>query len=159
MRFRTLATSLAVVAAFAAGIVVSPAAHHFIGTAHAQAQPAPLVAQMIDLTAIKYDDLPSGPNPDLHTKTFAVSPGAGTVGIQIGNVNKHIHQQTDEVQFIVEGSGAMWLGDERREFKPGTLIIIPRNTPHAGAIVTNGPVKAIAIKLPPQGPTDTTFVN
>jgi mannose-6-phosphate isomerase-like protein (cupin superfamily) len=53
----------------------------------------------------------------------------------------------------------MWLGSERREFKPGTLIIIPKGTPHAGTLVTSGPVKAIAIKSPPQPKNDTVFLN
>jgi len=47
----------------------------------------------------------------------------------------------------------------RKEFKPGTLIVIPKGTAHGGTLVTSGPVKAIAIKIPPQGPTDTVFMN
>jgi mannose-6-phosphate isomerase-like protein (cupin superfamily) len=53
----------------------------------------------------------------------------------------------------------MWLGGERKEFKPGTLIIIPKGTAHDGTLVTSGPVKAIAIKMPPQAKDDVTFVN
>jgi mannose-6-phosphate isomerase-like protein (cupin superfamily) len=45
------------------------------------------------------------------------------------------------------------------EFKPGTLLIIPRGTAHQGQIVTSGPVKAIGIKIPPQAPDDTVFVD
>lgn len=41
----------------------------------------------------------------------------------------------------------------------GTLIIIPKGTAHGGTLVTNGPVKAIAIKLPPQPKDDTVFLN
>ena len=55
-----------------------------------------------------------------------------TVAIRSGNVAKHIHPKTDEIQFIVEGSGSMWLGTERKEFKPGTLIVTPKGTAHAG---------------------------
>ena len=39
------------------------------------------------------------------------------------------------------------------------LIIIPKGTHHAGTEATSGRFKALAIKIPPQGPTDTTFVN
>jgi hypothetical protein len=39
------------------------------------------------------------------------------------------------------------------------LIIIPRGTPHAGTEATIGRFKALAIKIPPQDPKDTTFVN
>jgi mannose-6-phosphate isomerase-like protein (cupin superfamily) len=29
-----------------------------------------------------------------------------------------MHPKTDEIQYIIEGSGAMWHGNERKEFKP-----------------------------------------
>ena len=70
-----------------------------------------------------------------------------------------MHPKTDEIQYIVEGSGAMWLGGERKEFKAGTLIIIPKGTAHGGTIVSSGPVKAIAVKLPPQPADDTVFLK
>jgi len=88
-----------------------------------------------------------------------VTTDNATVAIQSGNVAKHIHPKTDEIQYIIEGSGAMWLGGERKEFKPGTLIIIPKGTAHGGTVVASGPVKAIAIKIPPQPKDDVEFVN
>ena len=129
---------------------------HAIPDAHAAA--APLTPAVIDLAAIKHADLPTTPYPDLHSKTLIVTDNA-TLAVQTGNVGKHIHRNADEIQFIIEGSGSMWLGSERKDFKPGTLLIIPRGTPHQGQIVTSGPVKAIAIKIPPQAPDDTTFVD
>jgi mannose-6-phosphate isomerase-like protein (cupin superfamily) len=156
MRHSATAFSLAVVAAFTAGMVVSPLTRHVFPEAHAQ--PAPLAPAMIDLMALKHADLPSTPNPDMNAKGFVVTDNA-TIGIQSGNVAKHIHPKTDEIQYIVEGSGAMWLGAERKEFKPGTLIIIPKGTAHGGTLVTAGPVKAIAIKIPPQPKDDVVFVD
>ena len=35
----------------------------------------------------------------------------------------------------------MWLDNERREFKPGTLIIHPKGVAHAGKLVSSAPVK------------------
>src|SRR5215475_2107283 len=147
---------IAVVIAFATGIVVSPLAHRAISDAHAAA--APLTAQVIDLAAIKHDDLPPTSNPEQHSKTLIVTDNA-TLAIQTGNVKKHIHRNANEIQYIIEGSGSMWLGNERKDFKPGTLLIIPMGTAHQGQIVTSGPVKSIAIKIPPQAPDDTTFVD
>jgi mannose-6-phosphate isomerase-like protein (cupin superfamily) len=147
---------LVIAVAFTTGIVVSPLLHRTIADAHAAT--AALTPAVIDLAALKYSDLPATPNPDLHSKTLVVTDNA-TLAIQIGNVGKHIHRNTDEIQYIIEGSGSMWLGSERKDFKPGTLIIIPRGTPHQGQIVTNGPVKSIAIKIPPQAPDDTVFVD
>jgi len=51
---------------------------------------------------------------------------------------------------IIEGSGATWLGSERKEFK---------GTAHGGTIVASGPVQAIAIKIPPEPKDDTTFLD
>ena len=44
-------------------------------------------------------------------------------------------------------------------FKPGTLIVIPKGTAHPGTIVSSGPAKALAIKIPPQPKDDVVFVN
>jgi mannose-6-phosphate isomerase-like protein (cupin superfamily) len=156
MRHTTTAVAAAVTLAFAAGIVVSPLAQHALSDAHAQA--TPLTAAMIDLAGMKHGDLPATPNPDMRASGLVTTDNA-TVGIQSGNVAKHIHPKTDEIQYIIEGSGAMWLGNERKEFRPGTLIVIPKGTAHGGTIVSNGPVKAIAIKIPPQPRDDVVFVN
>jgi mannose-6-phosphate isomerase-like protein (cupin superfamily) len=156
MRHSTTAVALIASAAFAAGIAVSPLAGQLLPDAHAQA--VPLAPMMIDLAGMTHADIPATANADMRAKGLVVTD-AGTVGIQSGNVGKHIHPKTDEIQYIIEGSGAMWLGSERKDFKAGTLIIIPKGTAHAGTIVTSGPVKAIAIKLPPQPAGDTVFVN
>ncbi len=156
MRYTSTTLSLAIVTAFVAGIAAAPMAHLVLTDAHAES--APLTPAMIDLMAIKHADLPTTSNPEMNAKGFVVTDHA-TIGIQSGNVAKHNHPMTDEIQYIIEGTGAMWLGGERKEFKPGTLIIIPKGTAHGGSIVTSGPVKAIAIKIPPQGPADTVFMN
>jgi mannose-6-phosphate isomerase-like protein (cupin superfamily) len=156
MRHNTTVLSLAVASAFAAGLAVSPLALRAIPDAHADVPS--LAPMMIDLAAIRHGDLSLTPNPEMNAKAL-VSTDHATIAIQSGNVAKHIHPKTDEIQYILEGSGAMWLGGERKEFKPGTLIIIPKGTPHAGTIVTSGPVKAIAIKIPPQAKDDVAFIN
>ena len=156
MRHSTTTLASTIVLAFAAGAAVSPLAQRAIGDAHAQS--VPLAPAMIDLAALKHGDLPATPNTEMNAKGLVVTDNA-TIGIQSGNVPKHQHPKTDEIQYIIEGSGAMWLGGERKEFKPGTLIVIPKGTAHGGSIVTSGPVKAIAIKIPPQGKDDTVFVN
>ncbi|EJL94380.1 cupin domain-containing protein [Herbaspirillum sp. CF444] len=156
MRQNITVLSLAVVGAFIAGITVSPLAQRMMSDAHAEQ--APLAPAVIDLTAITHAMLPATPFPELKSRTLVNTDNA-TINLQSGNVNKHIHAKTDEIQYIIEGSGSMWLGGERKEFKPGTLIIIPKGTAHAGAVVANGPVKAIAIKIPPQGKEDIVFVD
>ena len=146
----------AVALAFVAGLAVSPIAQRTISVARAEA--APLAPAVIDLAALKHADLPTTANPEMNTRGLVTTDNA-TIAIQSGNVAKHMHPKTDEIQYIIEGSGAMWLGGERKEFKPGTLIVIPKGTAHGGTLVTSGPVKAIAIKIPPQPKDDVVFIN
>ena len=101
--------------AFVAGIALSPGIHHVI--ARADAASTPLAPAVIDLAAIKHDDLPKTSNPEMNTRMLVVTDNA-TIQLQSGNVKKHIHPKTDEIQYIIEGSGSMWLGNERKEFKP-----------------------------------------
>lgn len=147
---------IAIGTAFIAGVVVSPLLRQAVPDAHADA--APLVPMMIDLAALSHADLPTTGNKEMNARGLVVTDNA-TIGIQSGNVAKHMHPKTDEIQYIIEGSGAMWLGGERKSFKPGTLIIIPKGTAHGGTVVESGPVKALAIKIPPQPKDDTTFLN
>ena len=156
MRYGPTAFSIAIGVAFTAGLVVSPLTR--FAPHEAQSQTTTLTPQMIDLAGMKHADIPTTALPEMNSKMLVVTDNA-TVGIQSGNVAKHIHPKTDEIQYIIEGSGAMWLGSERKEFKAGTLIIIPKGTAHGGTLVTSGPVKAIAIKIPPQPRDDTVFLD
>ncbi len=157
------AVALPVALAFVAGIALSPIAQRLLPDAHAQASaptaaPPGLAPMIIDVAALKDADLNATSNPDLRAKGYVATPN-GTIAVQIGNVGKHFHTNADEIQYIVEGTGTAWLGSEKREIRPGMLIVIPRGTHHAGTEATSGRFKAIAIKLPPQDPKDTTFVN
>ena len=146
----------ALVAAFGAGLIASPLALRVISAAEGAA-PA-LTPMTFDLAAMQSADLGSTPYPELKSKTLVTTDNA-TIAVQSGNVAKHIHPKTDEIQYIIEGSGTVWLGAQHVEFKPGTLLVIPKGTAHAGSMVSKGPVKAIAIKIPPQPAGDITFVD
>lgn len=141
-------------AAFAAGIVVDRA----VAPAEAQSSPPPLNPQIINVMAMTDEEIgPLVNNTDLRSRPLVVTEH-GTVGIQSGNVLKHFHADAHEVQLILEGTGSFWLGDKEQQIKPGDLIVIPKGTHHAGSKAATGRYKAIAIKLPPQKPTDTTPV-
>ena len=143
--------------AFAAGLAASPLLQRALPDARAQA--APLVPMVIDIAALKEADLGATANPDMRGRGL-VATDQGTIGVQSGNVAKHIHAGSDEIQYIVEGSGSGWLGERRIELRPGLLLVIPKGTPHGGTEGTGGArIKALAIKLPPQAPTDTKFVD
>jgi mannose-6-phosphate isomerase-like protein (cupin superfamily) len=133
--------------AFGAGTLVS----HVAQPATAAA-PEP-VATSIDLTALTPADLPS-PNatfPNLRTKLLAVVDST-SFAYQAGTASKHTHAETTEVQLFLEGTGTEWLGDKEIPIKPGTFVLIPPNTAHAG--FTGGPFKFYTVKTPPQTPTD-----
>ena len=41
---------------------------------------------------------------------------------------KHMHPNTNEIQYILEGTGTIWLGDKEVKVKPGDLVVIPKGT-------------------------------
>ena len=61
-----------------------------------------------------------------------------TISIQVGNVPKHMHPNTNEIQYILDGTGTIWLGDKEVTVKPGDLVIIPKGTPHGGTKPISG---------------------
>lgn len=140
--------------------------------AHAQtpaAAPAPMAApaaatqalqpQVIDLR--KMTDKQIGPLVPhvgtLRSKTLVNLP-EGTVSIQSGDVPKHMHQGSVEIQYVIAGHGKFWLGDKQVYIHPGDLIIIPKNTAHSGTHAKNPRFKVLSIKLPPQAAGDMHLV-
>ena len=41
---------------------------------------------------------------------------------------KHMHPNANEIQYILEGTGTIWLGDKEVQVKPGDLVVIPHGT-------------------------------
>lgn len=151
-----LKTAAPIALAFAAGLLAGPWATDLLRDAHAQALPLAPVA--IDIAALTDADLSATPNPDLRSKTLVVTDQA-TLAVQTGNVAKHYHAKSDEIQYIVEGTGTAWLGDRLVDIKPGMLLVIPKGTAHAGTVPSSGRFKAIAIKVPPQANGDTVLLE
>src|SRR6476660_5942266 len=101
MRITAVAAGVATTAAFIAGAIVSPALQHLVSDAHAQtAAPAALTAAMIDLAALKHGDLPTTPNAEMNNRLLVATANA-TIALQSGNVKKHMHPMTDEIQYII----------------------------------------------------------
>ena len=123
--------------------------------AQAANEMTPMVIHVPDLTGDKLG-LPSGTG--LRSKALVVQDGM-TLGVQAGPVPKHLHANANEIQYILEGTGTIWLGDQQVKVKPGDLVIIPKGTPHAGTKPDGRTIKAIAIKTPPQAPDDVKLLN
>jgi mannose-6-phosphate isomerase-like protein (cupin superfamily) len=115
-----------------------------------------ITAQVIHVPELNGEALGLASGTGFRSKMLVSADGA-TISVQDGNVPRHKHPNTNEIQFILEGTGTIWLGDKQVHVQPGDLIIIPKDTAHAGTKPDgNGrPFKAISIKTPPQGPTDT----
>lgn len=113
---------------------------------------------MIHTGEMEGDKLGDANKIGFRSKMFVSADGA-TVSIQDGNVPKHMHPNTNELQYILEGTGTVWFGDKEITVKPGDLIVIPKGTPHGGTKPNGRPIKAIAIKTPPQAPDDTKLLD
>jgi mannose-6-phosphate isomerase-like protein (cupin superfamily) len=44
---------------------------------------------------------------------------------------RHAHPENEQVYVIVAGRGVMFVGEERQEVGPGTLILVPPRTQHS----------------------------
>jgi mannose-6-phosphate isomerase-like protein (cupin superfamily) len=146
-----IVATLSIAAAFAAGCGVT----HLLRPAFAAES---IMAQVIHTQDFSGDALGPANAGGMHAKTFMSADGA-TISIQEGNAAKHMHPNTNEIQFILEGTGTMWLGDKEVRVGPGDLIIIPKGTAHAGTKSDGRPLKSIAIKTPPQAPDDTKMLT
>jgi len=145
------ATALSIAAAFAAGCGVT----HLLRPALAAES---ITAQVIHTGEMEGDKLGDANKVGFRSRTFVAADGA-TVSIQDGNVPKHMHPNTNEMQFVLEGTGTVWLGDKEVTVKQGDLIVIPKGTPHGGTKPNGRAIKAIAIKTPPQAPDDTKLLD
>ena len=124
-----------------------------------QAQAAnELTPMVIHVPELSGDALGMASGTGLRSKAFVIQDGM-TLAVQAGPVPKHYHANANEIQYYLEGTGTIWLGDKEVQIKPGDLVIIPKGTPHGGTKVTGRTIKAIAIKSPPQAPDDIKLLN
>ena len=69
--------------------------------------------------------------------------GPGTPGPPL-----HLHEDTDECWYVVEGSLLIQIGEDRHELGPGCFAWAPRQVPHAFANVSASPVRLLGIAVP-----------
>ena len=143
------ATVLSIAVAFAAGCGVT----HFLLPAFAADT---IAAQVIHTGELEGDALSPANPSGMRNKLFVGLDGI-TIAVQDGNTPKHLHTDANEMQYILDGTGTIWLGDKR--VKPGDLVIIPKGTPQGGSKPDGRTFKAIAIKSPPQAPEDVKLLN
>jgi len=61
----------------------------------------------------------------------------------------HIHPYV-EVEFTLEGTGTMTVGDETHEVSAGSIVVIPANTPHCFVNSGSGVLRQIGIHASPK---------
>ena len=63
------------------------------------------------------------------------------------SVKLHKHAFHTEQVYVLEGKGKMKVGKKEFQIYPGSLIFIPKDTPH-NLVVTESPVKVISVQSP-----------
>jgi quercetin dioxygenase-like cupin family protein len=71
---------------------------------------------------------------------FRVTPGTESA--------RHVHQNEDELYYILDGEAEFVIGEETHAGFPGTLVFVPRGMPHH-LKVTSGALRALLILTPP----------
>lgn len=71
----------------------------------------------------------------------------------------HRHDRHDLFVVMLRGSGTMRLGAESRPVGEGSILYVPRGTPHAFANLSGGPAAAYAIYFPPFDGKDRAAVD
>ena len=66
--------------------------------------------------------------------------GCGAFRVQPGKraFPKHAHLANDEAIYMISGSGALTVGEETTQVKPGDFIMLPRGADYAHVLVNDG---------------------
>jgi mannose-6-phosphate isomerase-like protein (cupin superfamily) len=80
-----------------------------------------------------------------------VAPGLSTT--------PHYHPQTEEIYYILDGTGQMRLGDEERSVGPGDAIAIPPGQVHAITNTGSTTLKFLCCCAPGYEDRDTVLVE
>jgi mannose-6-phosphate isomerase-like protein (cupin superfamily) len=74
-----------------------------------------------------------------------------------GSTQRHYHAQTEEIYFLVEGSGEMEVEGERRRVGPGDAILIPPGAWHEIRADGDAELRFLCCCAPPYSDGDTFF--
>ena len=90
--------------------------------------------------------------PLLNGIVVKASPKTGTMGSILveqtfrkgGTTNRHLHEQGDELFYVVSGRGAATLGDKTEVIEPGDVIFVPKGAVHSiGNLQGDEPLKVV----------------
>jgi mannose-6-phosphate isomerase-like protein (cupin superfamily) len=75
-----------------------------------------------------------------------------------GQTAPHYHPQTEEIYYILAGTGRMTIGDETRDVGPGDAIAIPPRAVHTIATTSDVPLRFLCCCAPGYEHSDTVLV-
>jgi mannose-6-phosphate isomerase-like protein (cupin superfamily) len=75
-----------------------------------------------------------------------------------GQTAPHYHPQTEEIYYILEGTGRMTIGDESRDVGPGDAIAIPPRAVHTITTTSDEPLRFLCCCAPGYEHSDTVLV-
>jgi len=64
--------------------------------------------------------------------------------LEITHAKLHYHKQTDEIYYIIDGSGRMRLDNDEIELRPGAVVYVPRGIKHKAW----GNLKVLVVCIP-----------
>lgn len=103
------------------------------------------------MKAIELKDVPVNPNPHgVETRKFHENEFVQAVQITLKpgeQLKKHI-TPVDIFFYVLEGTGIVEIGDEKREVTKDTFIESPANIPHCWYNYSNEIVKVLVVKTP-----------
>jgi mannose-6-phosphate isomerase-like protein (cupin superfamily) len=75
-----------------------------------------------------------------------------------GSTAPHYHPRTEEIYYILEGTGRMTIDGESRDVGPGDAIAIPPGAVHTIATTSPGPLRLLCCCAPGYEHDDTVLV-
>jgi mannose-6-phosphate isomerase-like protein (cupin superfamily) len=71
---------------------------------------------------------------------------------------RHYHRATEEIYFVVKGSGMMEVDGERAQIRPGDAVLIPPGAWHTLENNGTSEMRILCCCVPPYSHEDTFFV-
>jgi len=72
----------------------------------------------------------------------------GVLGPRTAGPTLHVHYESDECFYVVQGRLLIQVGDERHELGAGCFAWLPRQVPHTFANISDSPVHVVGMVVP-----------
>ncbi|NNL65560.1 MAG: cupin domain-containing protein [Myxococcales bacterium] len=106
------------------------------------------------------DRAPLAPDQDFRAEEIGRDAGASQHVVSIRSAEvAHRHDRHDLLVVMLRGHGTMRMGDEARPVGEGSILWVPRGTPHAFANASAAPAVAYAVYVPPFDGRDRVLLD